>query len=177
MHNLSAARLHRTPPWPTAMAELDHAEQLVIWSFRRWITGFRDNQGCHWALVWREFERQFGEADGREALSALASLVAGLRGHARRRISHHQPCCPCIGPDEVTLICLIAACQHRRPRLARSVAQWLVTADGSGEVIGCGVRLGRVLRNHSLTMPWRITAGKEALTDQAAGFRASPTIH
>ena len=47
-------------PWPTSMSELDPSERLIVWAFRRWVLGLRQNNGEHWAFVWNEFARQFG---------------------------------------------------------------------------------------------------------------------
>ncbi len=153
----------KTTPWPTSTAELDPSERLIVWTFRRWVTGLRRNDGSHWSLVWSEFAHRFGAIDGKEALAHFAGLVMGLQSYARRTIHHHQPCCPCLGADEVSLICLIAACQNRQPSLARGLAEWMVQPDGIGELLQSSVRLAQIMGQHGLTFPERtIRAAKTA---------------
>jgi hypothetical protein len=76
-------------PWPTSLSELDPAERFIVWSFRRWVLGWSHGNADHWSLVWAEFTRQFGEADGKTATAAFAGLIDVLRWRARRTIHHH----------------------------------------------------------------------------------------
>ena len=48
------------PEWPASMQELDPAEHLAVWAFRRWASGLSENSGRHWSLVWNEFRRRLG---------------------------------------------------------------------------------------------------------------------
>lgn len=152
--SLSPAFRQETP-WPTSMAELAPAERFIVWCFRRWVLGLRENNGEHWSFVWNEFARQFGAKDGKEALSGFAGLIKGLQCYARRAIQHHQPCCPCLGADEVSLICFVAACQNRQPHLALSLAEGMVQPEGAGELLEAGIRLAEVMRQYALNLPER----------------------
>ena len=142
-------------PWPTSTGELEPAEQFIVWSFRRWILGLKQNTGDHWNLVWDEFARQLGPMDARNALSGFAGLVKAMQCNARRRICYHQPCCPYLGADEVSVVCFVSACQNRQHRLAQSLAEWLVKADGTGDMLESGCRLAEGMRRHGLLLPER----------------------
>ncbi len=127
----------------------------MVWSFRRWVLGLKQNTGDHWNFVWNEFARQLGSKDGRDALTGFAGLIKTIQCHARRRICHHQPCCAYLGADEVSLVCFVAACQSGERRLARSLAEWLVTGDGIGDMLEAGFRLAAGMRRHGLILPER----------------------
>ncbi|MFQ5784533.1 MAG: hypothetical protein ACE5H8_06885 [Alphaproteobacteria bacterium] len=157
------------------MAELDPAERLIVWAFRRWVLGLLENKGGYWSCVWNEFARQFGARDGKEALSSFATLIKGLQCYARRTIHHHHPCCPCLGADEVSLICFVAACQNRRPQLARSLAEWMVHPDGAGELLEAGIRLAQAMRRHALNLPERTAVIFE--TEAARPKTTQVTVH
>lgn len=142
-------------PLPTSTAELAPAERFIVWAFRRWVLGLKQNTGDHWTLVWNEFARQLGDRDGRDALCGFAGLVKAMQCHARRRISYHQPCCPFLGADEVSIVCFVAACQNEHPQLSRSLAEWLVKADGADEMLEAGTRLSAGMHRHALLLPQR----------------------
>lgn len=136
--------------WPTETRELDAAERFIVRSFRRWILGLRQNDGGHWSLVWNEFSRHFGEADGKAALSGFARLVRGLQCHARRNIAYHQPCCRCLCADEICIVNMIAACQRRRLSHAHALAEWMVCSDGIGDLIDSASQVAYFMENHGL---------------------------
>lgn len=111
--------------WPTSLQELSEGERLVLWAFRRWVSGRE-----HLPMLAREFARQFRQSEARPALIALDAALTGLTRHARRTIVYHQPCCACLGADEVCLISIVAALQSGARHAARIMAQWLVRIDG-----------------------------------------------
>ncbi len=147
--------IRQANPWPTSMAELAPAERFIVWCFRRWVLGLRENNGGHWSLVWNEFARQLGAHDGKTALSDFANLIRGLQCHARRTIRHHEPCCPCLGADEAWVIRLVAACQHRQSHLARALVEWMVEPDGAGGLFEAAIRLAQAMQRHALNLPER----------------------
>src|SRR5690242_4599917 len=87
-----------------AVIEHEDAETLIVWAFRRWVLGLRNRAPEQWDTVWRGMARRCGEAAGRETTAALAETIEALRRTARRTITHHQPCCPCLGEDEAMLL-------------------------------------------------------------------------
>lgn len=141
--------------WPTSMLELDPAEALLVWALRRWVLGLRENVGGHLAMVSQEFARQLDSPESDNALASFAALMRGLQEHARRRIRHHQPCCPCLGADEVWLVCLVGACQRGDLCHARALAEWMVHSDGIGDLLDAAARLARVMGHHALLIPSR----------------------
>lgn len=145
-------------PWPTSTSELDPAERLVVRSFRRWVLGLKQNTADHWDYVWEEFASQLGPQDGRDALSGFAGMVKALQCNARRRICYHQPCCPYLGADEVSIVCFVAACQNGELCLARSLVEWLIKSEGTEEIIEAGRRLAEGMHRHGLTFPERCGA-------------------
>lgn len=162
--------LSEAPPWPTSTRELTVGEHLLVWSFRRWVLGLRANDGGHWSLVWNEFARQFGPRDGRAALSAFARLIHTLLCRARRTLRHHQPCCPCLGADEVRIVALVAACQNGGP--ARALAEELAAPSATGDLLDAGGRLARIMARRNLALPARAMPPRTLPKDGPA-----PTIH
>jgi len=150
-------------PWPDATTSLAPAERFLLRAFRLWISGLRENAGAYWSRVWNDFAREFGAADGREALTAFACLVKELQCHARRRITYHRPCCPCLGGDEASILALVAACHGPDLAAARALARGLVEADGVGDLVGAGARLGTVMRRHGKALTRRGSNGEAFL--------------
>src|SRR3546814_20531643 len=74
--------------WPTSVQELAEAERLVLWSFRRWVSGPEQLP-----MLAREFDRQFRRSDARPPLLGLEAALTALRRHARRTLVHTKPCC------------------------------------------------------------------------------------
>lgn len=143
-------------PWPSQIAELTPAEALIVRSFRRWVKGLHENTAAQWSAVWDEFASRFGGRPGRDALTDFAMLVRAIQTGARRRISYHQPCCPCVGGDEAAIVGFVAACQRRDWPLARARAQWLVRDETVGEMISAGNALGAKLAGHGVLFPDRL---------------------
>lgn len=144
-----------TSPWPTALAELASGERLIVRAFRHWVVGLEGQAGHHWSLVWNDFARSLGARDGRRALTAWSALVRHLQGAARRTIRYHHPGCPCLGPDEVALVAFLAACQGDDRRLARGLAEWLVTPEAAGGLLQVGLVIADCLREHAVALPAR----------------------
>lgn len=146
---------NQATPWPMSMTELAPAERFIVWCFRRWVLGLRENNGSHWSLVWNEFARQLGAQDGKAALSNFTNLVKCLQVYSRRKIYHHQPCCPCLSGDEAWVISLVAACQNRQLCLARSLAEWMIEPEGTGDLLDAGLRLAEAIQRHALNLQHR----------------------
>jgi len=136
---------------PTTLGELDLAERLVVWSFRRWVSGTEN-----WALVEREFRRQFAEGAVHGALRSFAMFVEALRCHARRVIRYHQPGCPCLGGDEVCVLTMITAAQAGDLNLAQATGRWLVRAEGLENLLEAAGALGQAMARQELHLPRRI---------------------
>lgn len=159
-----------SPVWPTSVLELEPAEALIVWALRQWALGIRQNCGCHVAMIFAEFARQLDSPEAEQAAGSFAALIRGLQEHARRRIRHHRPRCPCLGVDEAWLVCLIGACQRGELRQARALAEWMVHADGIGDLLAAATRLGRAMGRHDLVIPCRDQ-------DNGPPDAASATVH
>lgn len=136
---------------PTTLGELDLPERLVVWSFRRWVSGTEN-----WALVEREFRRQFADGAAHGALRSFAMFVEALRCHARRVIRYHQPGCPCLGCDEVCVLTMITAAQAGDLNLAKATGRWLVRAEGLDDLMQAAGALGLAMARQDLRLPRRI---------------------
>jgi len=155
-------------PWPTRVQQLGEAERLVLWAFRRWVAGPEQLP-----MLAREFGRQFRRADARPALRALDAALAALSRQARRTIHHHQPCCACLGADEVCILSIVAALQGGAPAAARAMAQWLVRAGGVDAFVAALADLAACLSASGLDLPYR-TRQRVA---RAAALPAPARIH
>lgn len=161
--------------WPTTIAELEPAERFVVLSFRCFVLG---HSGGHRHLR-RRFQHEFltnlGDRDGELALAALGRLVGCLQRQVRKAFSLHHPCCPGLGVDEVWVVCLVAACQHRQPHLARALASWMIKPAAHDELMQASIGLARILRRNAMTLPLRVTPppGPRPIWPQAP----SPTVH
>jgi len=156
---------------PTTLGELDLAERLVVWSFRRWVSGTEN-----WALVEHEFKRQFAQAAAHGALRSFAMFVEALRCHARRVIHYHQPCCPCLGCDEVCVLTMITAAQAGDTNLAKATGRWLVKPEGLGDLLQAAGDLGRAMARQDLHLPRRIGDDTRQMP-RPQPFDGSITIH
>lgn len=150
--------------WPTSIQELTESERLVVWTFRRWVSGSE-----HRALLLREFDRQFRKADAGLALEALDVALMALTRAARRRISHHQPCCPCLCPDEVCFLAIVAAQQNGASGAARAMAQWLIRSGQEAEMIDPLAVFADCLHSSGHHIPYRTQTGaRDAWLQQPA---------
>lgn len=136
--------------WPTHVQELNEGERLVVWAFRRWVCGPQ-----HLPLLAREFDRQFRRAEARPALQALDSALSGLTRHARRTIVYHQPCCACLGADEVCFLSIVAALQSGAHQAAGAMAQWLVRREGVQDFVAALDELAECLSGSGHDLPYR----------------------
>ena len=141
--------------WPTSLSELEHSERLVVWALRRWALAVQDHTSHHICLVLNEFTKQFGTQDARAAMACFVSILGVLQETAKRNLHHHQPGCPCLGVDEVWLVCLVGSCQRGEPRQARFLAEQMVREDGVGPLLAVAEHLGRAMRAHALLLPYR----------------------
>jgi hypothetical protein len=135
-------------PFPAETARLDPCGRLFIWSFRHWIVGHKDER--HWSLVWRELSRRFGNEAASEAVTALSAVVRTICEHARRNVTYHQPCCPCLASDEYRVVAFVAACRRADWPVAGGLAEWIVLRDGVGDLVSAGARLAKLFETRSV---------------------------
>jgi hypothetical protein len=158
--------LDRNTTLPTLMDELVPGERLVVWAFRRWVVGWKTGDHRQWDRVWSEFCFKLGSHTAREALTAFSAIMTTIRQNARRPIRHHQPCCPCIGADEVALASLIAAAQRGEMAVARGIAVWLVRGDAVDTMVRNATVIADRLHEAGDTLPDRLVRTYPADTDR-----------
>lgn len=137
-------------PRPTLVKELAESERLVLWAFRRWVAGPE-----HLPMLAREFDRQFRRSDARPALIALDTALSVLSRQARRTIIYHQPCCACLGIDEVCFLSIVAAAQAGASTAARAMAQWLVLSEGVAAFLQALDEFAECLSESGHDLPYR----------------------
>ena len=125
--------------------ELSPGELLILQSFRRRVIGHRCRDPRQWTMVWNDLAATLGGKAGRQALNALIAMIQTICGYAGRTIEHHQPCCRCLGDDELCVLALIGHCQRSEFLAARDLAESLVVADGVPGLLGAAGRLAAVL--------------------------------
>lgn len=156
---------------PAQMRDLESGERLLIWSFRRWVSGTRN-----WPMVWHEFLSRFRAEPGRTTLAAFVRVVDVIRANARRTIQYHQPCCPCLSEDEVLLTSMVGAAQCGRTELVRSYALELVRDQAAGELVVRVLELSEALTDRDVSIPHRHRwEGPVGLASQDG--QAGTTIH
>ncbi len=162
---------------PARLEMLSETEQMVLRSLRRWVAGFSDSNPDHWRIVWTEFAGRMGPRHGREALGGLEALVRVIWSHARQAVRCHRPCCSLIEADEHRILAFLAACQFGAWPMARLLADSLVSADGVGNLLQAGSRLGKALLQAGRRLPRRHREDVEAETALAIARPASALIH
>ena len=159
------------PDQPTTMRELTSGEQLVIWTFRRWAGG-----GRQWPMVWREFHSRFQPAAGRAALAAFVRVFGVICGNASRTIRYHQPCCPCVSPDELLLSAIIGAAQQGDIENVRGYARDLVVEHAADELTHRVFDLSQAFADRSVMIPDRLSYARPVSTGPAERPLAA-TVH
>lgn len=152
--------------WPTSVQELNDGERLVLWAFRRWVSGSE-----HLPMLAREFDRQFRQVEARPALIALDAALIVLTRHARRTIVYHQPCCACLGADEVCIISIVAALQNDATTAARAMAQWLMRGEGIDGFIAALENFADCLSGSGHDLPYRTRPRRNAALLQPVTMR------
>ncbi|MCW5750368.1 MAG: hypothetical protein KIT81_04410 [Alphaproteobacteria bacterium] len=143
--------MHHVPIRPTSITELQPAERLLVWTFRAWLGDPALRQH-----IWREYRRHFDRPAALDAIDAFSGTIEALRRNARRPILYHQPCCPCLGADEVTLLIAAAALQAGNTDMAARVSLWLVRRPGVAPLLQSLGRYADGLATYDLLLPERV---------------------
>jgi hypothetical protein len=126
-------------------------------------------------MLWRLLTHELAPGGARTALRGLEAMIRVLTAHAHRNITYHQPCCPCIGPDEVGLLTLVTAVQRDQPALARLVGANFVNHEGLKMLLAAADLFASALKPREL--PLRFAYCAEPVADIGAEFTAAPTVH
>jgi hypothetical protein len=158
------------PPPTDRVGDLTEPEQLVLCCFRRWLAG-----GAQRQMLWRQLTHELAPGKARTALRGLEAMIRVLTAHAHRNITYHQPCCPCVGPDEVGLLTLVTAVQRGQPALARLVGANFVNHEGLNVLLGAADLFASALKPCEL--PLRFAYCAEPVAEIDAEFVPAPTVH
>lgn len=150
----------RDPGLPSRMEELSEGERLIVWCYRRWIVGMQTHEEGHWIRVWRELGCTLGLEGARTTLGGLQRLIREVATHARRPVRLHPPCCGMICADELSVVGLIGACQRHDHQRARHLAEWLVRAEGVGDIIEAARIVADALADRRFFLPNRIVTDR-----------------
>lgn len=154
------------------MSELSDGQQLVVWSFRRWLSGQQS-----WSTVWNEFAVRFGAERARPILKSFVGLVEAIRSGTRRSVHYHQPCCPCVGADEALLTSMVGAAQAGRRDLVRSYALEMVQDPMADALVERALDLAAVLADRGVDVPhqreWKPFSGAQPPPNDRQGEKAT----
>jgi len=151
------------------MKKLTVAEQLLIRTFRRWVTGMRLNNEYLWNQAWTELSESFGEDCTKAILSGLQSVILGIGTYARKPMRLHPPCCSGVSEDEIAILAIIGACQRREHIRSRIVGEWIVSCEGLPSLLEGAARIAAALNQKNVQLPDRsrsnqaMTIGVDAL--------------
>jgi hypothetical protein len=109
--------------------ELNLAEQILVWSLRRYRAG-----EARLELLAPTYRQVFGLAEVERALAAFARLVAAIARHCRRSAPTGLDRLH-LSPTESCVLRLVAAAQRGDAAAAQAVAAWLVARAGRDELV------------------------------------------
>ena len=135
--------------------DLTLAEQIVVWSLRRYKAGEARLEGL--AATYRQV---FGLAEVERALASFGRLVAAIERHSRRRGAPAGLDRLHLSPTESCVLRLVTASQLEDAATAAAVAAWLVARAGHDELIEAAQDFAACLA----------AAGQQLAGDSAAGF-------
>ena len=128
-------------------AEISLAEHLLVWSWRKIVTGRADCPLIAW-----EFKRFCGE-DAAEVLASLCAFLRALAYAGRPRLQIGYPGCAVLTADERQCLLLIAAAQTGDEVRFDAHLRWLARA-GFRPALSISARaLGTALKVHDLLLP------------------------
>jgi len=96
-----------------------------------------------------------GKTCARRAATILMTLLA-MDG--RRTVTLHGAASSKVSPDEMSLLCLIAASQLAEEPLSKALALWLAPASHAGQLRQTASLLGDILADEGNVLPLRFMA-------------------
>lgn len=120
-----------------AAYDLSPSEHLALSSFRYCLVAMqrRSPETFDWLLA--SLRQSIGDEDAAAAAVAMSKLVATLAAAARRNISYHQPCCPCLSADESHLLAMVVAARQGEIADVADMAGELVYERAIGDLVEC----------------------------------------
>jgi hypothetical protein len=141
---LRRARRAGAAPAPEArtawLSETRPREQLFVGLLRHWLEGPEAQAG-----VWNGLAGSLGPGRARALLEAFEGFLRTAAPALRRRLTRHQPHCPCLGEDEAALAALVLGAGGGDRAGAHAAARALVAAEEVPAVLRAAERLGAEL--------------------------------
>jgi hypothetical protein len=128
-------------------AGLDDGEQLLIWAWRKIVTG---RNGC--PLIAWEFSKLCGE-DAADVLATFCTFLSALAYVARRPVHVGYPGYPGLTADERQFLTLIAAAQANDEARFEAHLRWLARAELRPALAIAARALAAALKAHDLNLP------------------------
>lgn len=147
-------------PWQGGLQGLGHAEQLLVWSWRRVATGH-----AYCSLTRDGFAATCGE-DGPEVFVTFCTFLQALAVASRRQFLIGAPGLAVLTADERQVLTLLAAAQADDPALLEAHLCWLAIPEKRPVLEIATVALARALcfSALNLVLPARpVPAGGEKL--------------
>jgi hypothetical protein len=133
--------------YETGVTGLSYGEHLLVWSWRRIITGRGD---C--PLIAREFLQLCGE-DAAEVLATFYTFLQALACAGRRRLQVGYPGCSALTADERQMLVLIAVAQRHDAARLQAHLQIIARAALRPALAIAARALGTALNEHDLRLP------------------------
>ncbi|MBL28364.1 MAG: hypothetical protein CMM50_12540 [Rhodospirillaceae bacterium] len=117
--------------------DLSPSDHLALSSFRYCLVAMqrRSPETFDWLLA--SLRRSIGDENAAAAVVAMSKLVATLAAAARRNISYHQPCCPCLSVDESHLLTMVSAARRGEIADVVDMAAEFVYERAIGDLVEC----------------------------------------
>lgn len=140
---------------PRHLDQLTREERLVTIALRHTMSAICGSQPGAGSHLWTSFAPDCGATAARKASGALVAMIRQLACHAKSSISYHQALCPCLGPDELSLVMLIGLTQQRNWKAATSLVRTFVHEEGTGDVVAATAQFAAILQHHEIWLPAR----------------------
>jgi hypothetical protein len=160
------------PPLTDRVRDLTESELFALRCVRRRLAG-----GGHYEILARTLAAEMRREHARKILARLEAIVRVLGMAARRNLAYHQPCCPCLGPDEALLLTFVAAAQNDQLPLARFLASEAVAPCGIERLVGAGREFGAALARGGHHLPLRAVWCAPTLETNDAASRGTARLH
>jgi hypothetical protein len=135
--------------------DLTLAEQIVVWSLRRYKAG-----AARLEVLAATYRQVFGLAEVERALASFGRLVSTVERHSRRRGAPADLDRLRLSPTESSVLRLVRAAQLGDAATADAVAAWLVVRPGCGDLVDAAQDFAACLA----------AAGQRLAGDEAAGL-------
>jgi hypothetical protein len=144
----SALMVQRDARTPLTAADLNVAEQFVLWALRTRLEGRSKLDQLE-----KGFRLAHDRARGGAALEAFEPWFSALATSCRRDLYLHRAPCPCLSGDERIMLDLVASAQVGDEAGLHRIAATLVHPRAHGSLIAASRRFGDALNRLELYLP------------------------